>query len=743
MCNHIYTAKIRKYKGRKVPCFFNSIANNTDYFPDGLLHDSEGKCIFHSENLMWKSQHQFSNILLNTIDKLDKDDAVKEIDLDETIIADHNVDVLMIELKTVKRFSMNKAKIFNPLTFKSADFGNQLNCKKTVFLGKTKMIDTKLDSCEFSKCVFKKAVSIDKCNFSGTYTSFEDSVFEESIKISGSRFAGMAFFSDVKFLENGWLSWATFMELVFEQECNFDRCFSACSFTFQDIMFRGKTDFKELVFSKVKNHSNHSVKPYSFKKITIDKNAVLSFIGTERENNIFQDQVEFEFVDEIKGKVIFDNMNFRFITKKSRDEILKLEKLGKIEIGEGCIKYRHQTKLKHLDIETDGQQIILEIAQTFANYFVSHNGVNLGIEVVEKTSDTLVFFYYSDEDITSEEFHEMLKTTEEYLWSSLLLNPNNTGKSLATKHPADMKKYFDGVFSLMSIFQKIGFRIALNEWNKFDTKHLMSALELGGRIPFSNGDLHLLISKSSTVENTKNFLGKHSYKQLYAENTLKSPYGNQDKIVNTAALEELVLKQKFEACINILLEVTNSSRQIQREIKDLKTGLKTIEENLVNGVYLQDDYEREISRFEYRFLQFLTYFDEEFNTKIEKEGIAVLPKPSLKSREIGQNAPNIIHLAYDEIIHITSLSKYKNYVDIYTTNGTIYHKRISLKQLEGKLPDAFLHIEKSYVLNMKFWKGATSNFTFAFFHQAKTKDEKIPIGREYVNTLRQYLENRY
>jgi len=116
MCNHIYTtkSKIRKYKGQDVPCIFNSIADNIHYFADGLPHDSSKKCIFHSIDLAWKSEQQFSKILLETIDKLNKDDSVKEIDLDEIIIADANVDVLTFKFKITKDFKMNKAKVYNP-----------------------------------------------------------------------------------------------------------------------------------------------------------------------------------------------------------------------------------------------------------------------------------------------------------------------------------------------------------------------------------------------------------------------------------------------------------------------------------------------------------------------------------------------------------------------------------------------------------------------------------------------------
>lgn len=743
MCNHTYSTKKNiKYKGNpKPPCFFNSIRDNTDYFSKGLLHDSEGKCIFHSEDIKWKSENHFCTILLNTIDKLNQDDAISEIDLDEIIIADANAESFLIQIKTAKNFTMNKTKVFNILSFDAASFKGQFFCKEAIFHSKVEIRNTTFKSIGWEKSVFKKAVVISKCHFRD-YTSFDNAVFEESLKVEETCFEGMTFFAEAKFLEKGHFSWVIFQDVTFKKLCVFDKCFSACSFLFRKVLFEGETDFKEAVFSKVQNHSNYGVEPYSFKQIGLGKNAVLSFMGVKNRNDIFQDQVEFDFVDNMEGKVIFDNMNFRFIIKKSRDEILKLEKLGKIEIGPGCIKYRHQTDLKEVGIGTDGQQIILEIARTFTNYFISHNGVNLGIEVLEKTEDKLIFFYYTDEDITAEEFYDMLQSTEEHLWSSLLLNQRKDSTELVTKNPSQMKKYFDGMTSLRSIFQKIGFRIALKEWRDVDTKYLVAALELGGKIPFSSGDLHLLISKSSMVENIKGFLDTYSYRNLHAEKTSQRLLANPEKVVDVLKLENLLLKDEFAACIDTLAEISENIPELQPAINDLSSYYKRIEEDKANGELSKDDYEALMSILTYKTLQFIDLYDSKFNAEITKEGIAVAPGPAAKVREMGLDAPNLIHLAYEKIVYISSLSQDKNYAEFYTKKGRIFCKKISLSQLVQMLPENFLRIEKSYILNMKFWEG-TRAFKKAFLHEIVSEKKEIPIGRQYVDTLKKYLNQKY
>jgi len=744
MCNHRYSTKAKhsKYTNNPKPlCFFNSIRNNTDYFPKGLLHDSEGRCIFHSEDIKWKSENDFHKVFFHTINKLNQDDTISEIDLDEIIIADANAESFLIKTKTSKNLSLNKAKIFNTLIFDAANFKGQLFCKEAVFRGKVEMKNTIFKSVGWEKSVFEKAVVVHKCNFRD-YTSFERAVFEESLKVEETHFEGMTFFSEVKFLEKDYSSWVDFRDVIFKKLCVFDKCFSACSFSFRKILFEGETDFKEAIFSKVQNHTNYAVEPYSFKEINVGEHGMLSFMGVKNRNDIFQDQVEFDFVDDMQGKVIFDNMNFRFIIKKSRDKILKLEKLGKVEIGPGCIKYRHQTELKEASIGTDGQQIILEIARTFTNYFISHNGVNLGIEVVEKADDKLIFFYYTDEDITSEEFYDMLQSTEEHLWSSLLLNQRKDGTELVTKNPSKMKKYFDGMASLRSIFQKIGFRIALKEWREVDTKYLVAALELGGKIPFSNGDLHLLISKSSMVDNIKGFLNTYSYKNLHAENISQRLLDPPDKIVDVIKLKDLLLKGKIAACIDTLAEISKNISELQPFVKALSSHHKYIQEDKTNGELSEDDYETQMSMLTYKILQFIELYDSKFNVKIEKEGIAVAPAPVAKLREMSLDTPNIIHLDYEKIVYISSLSEDKHYVHFHTTNGNTHCRKLSLTQLEQILPENFLRIEKSYILNMKFW-ASTSRYKIVFLHQNGAAKNELPIGRQYAEILKKYLNRKY
>jgi len=91
--------------------------------------------------------------------------------------------------------------------------------------------------------------------------------------------------------------------------------------------------------------------------------------------------------------------------------------LGKVEIASGCIKYRFQTEIKTISINRDNQALILELSQTFTNYFTTQNGLNLGFEIVERDNDTISFFYFTDENINEVEFLERLKRTEQNLWN--------------------------------------------------------------------------------------------------------------------------------------------------------------------------------------------------------------------------------------------------------------------------------------------------------------------------------------
>jgi len=158
-----------------------------------------------------------------------------------------------------------------------------------------------------------------------------------------------------------------------------------------------------------------------------------------------------------------------------------LAKSGKVEIGSGCIKYRFQTEVRTILIGESNASLILEIAGTFANYFTAQNGVNLGLEVTERTSEHIAFFYFTDEDIQEEEFLARLRWTEQDLWNLLAASPDvfqlldGSAEALTTPQNAIINTV-DGVSALIGTFFRVGIRIAMGRWRENDTTSLLEAI---------------------------------------------------------------------------------------------------------------------------------------------------------------------------------------------------------------------------------------------------------------------------
>jgi two-component system, LytTR family, response regulator len=89
----------------------------------------------------------------------------------------------------------------------------------------------------------------------------------------------------------------------------------------------------------------------------------------------------------------------------------------------------------------------------------------------------------------------------------------------------------------------------------------------------------------------------------------------------------------------------------------------------------------------------------------------------------------------EQISHIESLQK-KTW---FYKEGKQYKTSVTLKELQLRLPDIFIRIHRSYIINIYFiqtiYRDITSNFI------VKMKDgTELPISQSYVNEIRKVLE---
>jgi hypothetical protein len=127
---------------------------------------------------------------------------------------------------------------------------------------------------------------------------------------------------------------------------------------------------------------------------------------------------------------------------------------------------------------------MLELCQTFTNYFTASNGLNLGFEIVDRDKTKVRFFYFTDEDISEETFSERLAQTEQSLWD--LLSIGSEEQLLALEGPAGTASSIgkasavinavDAVSALLGTFFRVGTRIALGTWTEADTAAVLNAI---------------------------------------------------------------------------------------------------------------------------------------------------------------------------------------------------------------------------------------------------------------------------
>lgn len=127
----------------------------------------------------------------------------------------------------------------------------------------------------------------------------------------------------------------------------------------------------------------------------------------------------------------------------------------------------------------------------------------------------------------------------------------------------------------------------------------------------------------------------------------------------------------------------------------------------------------------------------------EKFGALVVVLPPLFNKKTtetyrfitGKQAEDWSPVPIDQISHFESLQK-KTW---FYTKGEQYKTAVTLKELQTRLPDTFIRIHRSYIVNMysiyKVSRDLTSNFIVLL------KDgTELPVSQSYINNFRALLE---
>jgi hypothetical protein len=316
-----------------------------------------------------------------------------------------------------------------------------------------------LDEVEFAAARFIRVDFSDyaifsKSRFTGTLGG------GNAVHFQDSRFGALTDFSFAVFdVEDD--TAVRFERVRFEDFTTFRGTRFSCHAVFDDVVFMGVTDFIDTSFELVRSMARYAGAAAEFNTISITNTGVVTFLSSDPEKKLFDHDVRMTFKEDPEGLVRFENVNFAHFKPQSKARLIELAKIGNVEIGSGCIKYRLQTEVRTVPVEPENAPLVVELCQTFTSYFTRSHGLNLGFEIVARDRTKISFFYFSDEDIPYAVFQERLAQTE--------ANSNVRGESV-------LINAVDGLSALLGTFFRVGARIALGRWQAADTLALLGAI---------------------------------------------------------------------------------------------------------------------------------------------------------------------------------------------------------------------------------------------------------------------------
>ncbi|MGH1363291.1 MAG: CHAT domain-containing protein [Calditrichia bacterium] len=592
MCKHTYTSDSGKEShsmGNQCPHpeyykkgHATAISESVDGLVPVLPIDSNGVCLFHSKDVIWKRKNGFKQIFLQLVQFLNNDSILKCCDFrefvfvgDELTIKNNIEDYVLQITNTVfqKPVYFTGASFIDSFELNDVSFQDGATFRSTTFTQDLQIINTRFFGLEFSNTTFMQIAYFIKVEFL-SYALFINNRFTGktgvyTVKFVDSCFRGITDFSGSAFTLGG-ESTVGFIKVQFEDFTDFGRTQFHCQVIFNEVSFAFNTEFIDTSFETVSSSARYRGAAVEFKQIEVMKNVILTFKSTDPQKRLFSHNVQFSFKEKLDGIIRFENVNFSHIDSASKDRLVRLAKSGNVEIGTGCIKYRFQTDIRTVAVSHDNAPLVLELCQTFTNYFTVSNGLNLGFEIVARDEAKVSFFYFTDENISEATFHARLAHTEQSLWNLLRYRSDEQLKALeaasATAKPSIRENAIinavDGISALLGTFFRVGMRIALGTWKEADTKALLGAVQFN----------------SDGAENRA--LSLHRvFTENYTATTLLDINRQQNRLLSPMVMDSRYMDTPKK--VKILFLGANSSSSplgLDLEVKQLQTNLKLAKE---------------------------------------------------------------------------------------------------------------------------------------------------------------------
>ena len=503
-----------KYKFLEHPnakCKFHELLNiepNDSKLHADLPFDNMGICLFHSKDNDFKNSHPYHSILEKLIQIVIKNDkALKFIEVDFGNLGLDLKDITFTHFLTFKHCKFPKG-----LSFENVSFNESIleiyDCKIDK---KLEVINCEIDTINLFSSKVKEVVVIGT-NFGGGSALFHNNTFFEDFKISNSYFDNALSFRGSQFLTDAEGYYGEIKNFSFKDST----CQGAVEFT--DVQFNGSVYLEELKLKFgakfIDTHFSYN-RPLFIENIKIGKKGILQFRAFNEKARLFNSEVQIKINEvDIEGKIQFENVNFNNIAQHDKLILLELNKKGKVDIGKGCIKYRHQTEKIKIELDEHNHKLALELAQTFIGFFKISTNNNIGVEIVERTESYLQLFYFTDADISYKEFIDSLSDCENKIWKIIKVEK----QAISSNHHqlSKIDKLLiasDTIINLTSIILKIASRIPLGKISKTELVSLFNTISFNenSSIPLEgittlniNQNIIFGMNNSQTVKSVRN-----------------------------------------------------------------------------------------------------------------------------------------------------------------------------------------------------------------------------------------------
>lgn len=498
MCNHVYSGKyghLPGEMGRRCP-YPELFHRLTDDHAGALPVDERGTCLFHSHDLAWKRANDLPGAFLRLVQLLDQHGPAWGYDFAEFVFTGPAVSgsgsaqpVLRITDATFRKHAhFTAARFADPVEMERVAFSGGAEFEGAAFDRELTVTDVSIHGAAMSGARFERVWFV-RVDFS-SYALFDGARFvgtfsgAQAVRFADCRFRGLANFSGAIF-ELRDSSSAVFERVRFDDFADFRDTRFHCHTAFHLVTFSDVADFIDTSFNLVHSAARYAGAAAEFTGIAVPATGVLTFRSSDPLRALFSHDVEMTFIEpELAGTVYLENVNLTMFANGSRAKLLELARRGKVRIGTGCIKYRRQTPLRTVPVEEGNAPLVVELCQTFSNYFTAREGVSLGVEIVARDKARMSFFYHTDEDISEAEFVERLAGVEQALWGLLsagspeqllaIAGPGGTRAPAAREHA--LINAVDGLSALLGTFFRVGARIALGRWRETDTRALLGAI---------------------------------------------------------------------------------------------------------------------------------------------------------------------------------------------------------------------------------------------------------------------------